>query len=65
MKGFSVGRFPFADHNVCDLKKVFDFCMDANLFLQQTEQLHRDSLEEKKEEKKEEEKNKTPTILKN
>ena len=41
MKGLAMGRFPFCDHNVCDLKKVFDFCLDASLFLQQMEQLNK------------------------
>jgi hypothetical protein len=30
---FSVYKFPFCDHNVASIKRVFDFCLDASLFL--------------------------------
>ena len=30
---FSISKFPFLDHNVTNLHRVFTFCMDAALFL--------------------------------
>ena len=41
VRPFSISRFPFLDHNVTNLQKVFAFCMDAALFLQKMEQYHR------------------------
>lgn len=38
---FSISKFPFLDHNVTNLQKVFTFCMDAALFLQRMEQYHK------------------------
>jgi len=38
---FSISKFPFLDHNVANLQKVFTFCMDAALFLQRMEQYHK------------------------
>ena len=35
---FSISRFPFPDHNVPPMKRVYDFCLDACLFLQRMEQ---------------------------
>jgi len=32
-----ISRFPFYDHNVSSLKNMFDFCLDAALFLQRIE----------------------------
>ena len=29
----AISRFPFFDHNVASLKKMFEFCLDAALFL--------------------------------
>ena len=49
VKPFSISKFPFLDHNVTNLQKVFTFCMDAALFLQRMEQYHK--LKQKKEEK--------------
>ena len=37
VKDFSLQRFPFPDHNVTNLQKVFSFCLDASLFLQRME----------------------------
>ena len=37
VKRFSISKFPFMDHNVTNLQKVFTFCMDAALFLQRME----------------------------
>jgi hypothetical protein len=36
----SISRFPFFDHNIASLKKMFEFCLDAALFLQRMEQYH-------------------------
>ena len=41
VKDFSISKFPFLDHNVTNLQKVFTFCMDAALFLQRMEQYHK------------------------
>lgn len=41
VKAFSISKFPFLDHNVTNLQKVFTFCMDAALFLQRMEQYHK------------------------
>ena len=41
VKPFSISKFPFLDHNVTNLQKVFTFCMDAALFLQRMEQYHK------------------------
>ena len=41
VRPFSISRFPFLDHNVTNLQKVFTFCMDAALFLQRMEQYHK------------------------
>ena len=38
---FSTSKFPFLDHNVTNLQKVFTFCLDAALFLQRMEQYHK------------------------
>ena len=38
---FSISKFPFNDHNVTYLQKIFLFCMDAALFLQRMEQYHK------------------------
>ena len=35
---FSISKFPFPDHNVANMKTVYDFCVDACLFLQRMEQ---------------------------
>lgn len=40
-------KFPFCDHNVAGLRRVFDFCLDAALFLQRMEQYHRFSIDSK------------------
>ena len=40
---FSIFKFPFPDHNVTHLQKVFTFCLDAALFLQRMEQYHKNS----------------------
>ena len=37
VKPFSISKFPFLDHNVTNLQKVFTYCMDAALFLQRME----------------------------
>ena len=42
-----ISRFPFFDHNVASLKKMFEFCFDASLFLQRIEQYHQLKREEK------------------
>ena len=44
---FSISKFPFLDHNVTNLQKVFTFCMDAALFLQRMEQYHKMIIKEK------------------
>lgn len=41
MNKFSISMFPFCDHNVTNLQKVFLFCLDASLFLQRMEQYHK------------------------
>lgn len=41
-----ISRFPFFDHNVASLKKMFEFCFDASLFLQRIEQYHQLKREE-------------------
>ena len=41
VKDFSLSKFPFPDHNVTNLQRVFSFCLDASLFLQRMEQYHR------------------------
>ena len=41
VKPFSISKFPFLDHNVTNLQKVFTYCMDAALFLQRMEQYHK------------------------
>lgn len=42
MRKFSIGRYCFPDHNVCRLRRMFDCCLDAALFLQRMEQyVHR------------------------
>ena len=38
IKPFSISKFCFPDHNVCNLKRMFDFCLDVALFLQRMEQ---------------------------
>jgi len=35
---FSISKFPFPDHNVGSMKTVYEFCLDACLFLQRMEQ---------------------------
>ena len=30
---FSISRFPFPDHNIPTMKRMYDFCLDACLFL--------------------------------
>ena len=35
---FSISKFPFPDHNVANMKTVYEFCLDACLFLQRMEQ---------------------------
>ena len=30
---FSIGNFPFSDHQVCSLKNMFNMCLDISLFL--------------------------------
>ena len=37
---FSLGEFPFCDHNISSLRNIYDFCIDASLFLQRMEQYH-------------------------
>ena len=34
MPGFKLAKFPFMDHNICSLKTILEFCIDAYLFLQ-------------------------------
>jgi phosphatidylinositol-3,4,5-trisphosphate 3-phosphatase and dual-specificity protein phosphatase PTEN len=41
----AISRFPFFDHNVASLKKMYEFCLDAALFLQRIEQYHKLKLE--------------------
>ena len=31
--GFKLNKFPMTDHNVCSLKTIFNFCLDAALYL--------------------------------
>ena len=47
VKRFSISKFPFMDHNVTNLQKVFTFCMDAALFLQRMEQYHKLKMKDK------------------
>ena len=44
MPGFKLQSFGFADHNVCSIKTILNFCIDAHLFL--SEHFKRDSLYE-------------------
>jgi len=37
---FSMFEFPFKDHNVTGLQRIFSFCLDAALYLQRMEQHH-------------------------
>ena len=30
---FSLAEFPFCDHNISNLRNMFEFCLDATLFL--------------------------------
>lgn len=41
VKEFSLYKFPFCDHQIAGLNRVFQFCVDAGLFLQRMEQYHR------------------------
>ena len=41
---FSISKFPFPDHNVANMKTVFEFCLDAALFLQRMEQFCHEKL---------------------
>ena len=34
----ALGRFPFPDHNVPPIEKMYNFCLDACLYLQRMEQ---------------------------
>lgn len=40
VKEFSLYKFGFCDHNVTGMFRVFQFCLDAALFLQRMEQYH-------------------------
>jgi len=33
MPGFKLQSFGFADHNICGIKTILNFCIDAHLFL--------------------------------
>ena len=33
MPNFKLQSFPFSDHNICGLRTIFNFCIDAQLFL--------------------------------
>jgi phosphatidylinositol-3,4,5-trisphosphate 3-phosphatase/dual-specificity protein phosphatase PTEN len=33
MPGFKISSFAFADHNVCGMKTILNFCIDSHLFL--------------------------------
>lgn len=46
MNYFSISKFGFPDHNICNLKRMFEFCLDAALFLQRMEQYVHKKLEE-------------------
>ena len=40
LDGLALGEFPFCDHNISSLRNMFDFCLDATLFLQRMERYH-------------------------
>ena len=34
MPEFSLGKYPFVDHNICSMRQLFNICMDMFLFIQ-------------------------------
>jgi hypothetical protein len=40
LQGCALGEFPFCDHNISNLRNMYNFCLDATLFLQRMEQYH-------------------------
>ena len=37
---FKIQRYPMPDHNITSIKRMFNFCMDAALFLQERVQAY-------------------------